>query len=60
MSAVGDARVDIAAFYWLALDAKLVSTEVVIAWADGLIAAAVGAPDVPLIDLSLAAGRPID
>jgi hypothetical protein len=50
---------EIAGFYRLALEMKLVGAETIIAWADSQILLA-EAPDVHVIDLALTAGKPDD
>ena len=51
-------RADIASFYWIALGSGLISPESPIRWADEQIAA-VDVPDIQMIELSLASGRPL-
>jgi len=52
-------REDIAGFYEIALDHRLVPVTAAVAWADGEITAA-DVPDEQLIELALAADKPID
>jgi hypothetical protein len=52
-------REDVAGFYEIALESRLVSIAAVVAWADGEIAAG-DVPDEQVIDLALAADKPVD